>query len=84
MEGRATFRFKDGLCVLHEEALPLMAEARSGRLVNRLVAESFSIFLDVCRRPDAVSPNEWAASVRSLVLSGMGVMDLQPNGDVCR
>ena len=49
--------------------------------MNRLVAEALSIFLDVCRRPDTADPDEWAAAVRSRVLVGMGVMDLQPNED---
>ena len=53
----------------------------SGRLLNRRAAQDVAEFLDVARRPDAIAPEEWAATVRARVLAGVpgaGVLDVEP------
>lgn len=85
VEGRALLLFDadSGRCVGHRESLPLLIECDAERLVNRLVASNFAAFLDVCRRPEHVDPDDWAGLVRRRVLpgTGAGVMDIQPNED---
>ncbi|KAL1530515.1 hypothetical protein AB1Y20_001416 [Prymnesium parvum] len=86
VEGTAVFTLDErGTHVIsHKERIDLVGLADSGRLLNRRCAQDCALFLDVCRRPDSVDPDDWAARVRSRVLArvpGAGVLDVEPGDD---
>lgn len=86
VEGRAVVRVDEATrrCTAVSETIDLLAEADAGRLLNRKVAQELAAWLDVCRRPEDVDADEWAAAVRSRCLSGVpgaGVLDVDPIED---
>lgn len=86
VEGRTELRIDPATqkVVSLTERVDLVADADGGRLLNRKVAQELAAWLDVCRRPCAVDPDEWAATVRSRCLSGVpgaGVLDVDPSED---
>ena len=85
IEGVARLRFADdGTLLSHDERLDFVADADSRVLRNRLCATDAAAFLDVCRRPSADDPDEWAARTRERVLVGVpgaGTLDIDPAED---
>ena len=85
IEGVARLRFADdGTLLSHDERLDFVADADSRVLRNRLCATDAAAFLDVCRRPSADDPDEWAARTRERVLVGVpgaGTLDIDPTED---
>ena len=70
--------------IAHKESIDLVRLADRGRLLNRRAAQDLAEYLDVARRPDETDPDEWAATVRARVLSGVpgaGTLDLEPSTD---
>lgn len=67
--------------ISHKENIDLVSLADAGNLLNRRSAQDCAEFLDVCRRPENLDPDEWGAQVRSRVLAsvpGAGVLDIEP------
>ena len=65
------------------DAIDHVSAADAGTLLNRKCAADVAMFLDM-RRPSAVDPDEWAATVRSRVLVGVpgaGTLDIEPMDD---
>lgn len=84
VEGRSELLIERGVCVAISESVDLVLEARRGKLLNRRVAQELAAFLDVCRRPEDIDPDDWAATVRTSCLSGVpgaGVLDVDPSED---
>ena len=83
VEGSARLTLDDAgeLVVLHRETIDLVGLSDASMLQNRRVAQDVAEFLDVARRPDSIAPEDWSATVRARVLTGVpgaGVLDIEP------
>uniref|UniRef100_A0A7S3V7J5 Uncharacterized protein n=1 Tax=Chaetoceros debilis TaxID=122233 RepID=A0A7S3V7J5_9STRA len=75
-------KFEMGMYIL--ESIDLIYEADRGLLQNRRVAQELASWLDVSRRPIGLDPLDWAALVRTRVISGVpgaGSLDIDPNAE---
>jgi hypothetical protein len=70
--------------ILAEETISAVELASVSRLRNRRVAQDVAEWLDVARRPDGETPDDWENLVRQAVLFGVpgaGPLDLDPSED---
>ena len=85
-DGNTIVSIQENGAISIRESLDLIKEADAARLLNRRVAQEFSAWLDVSRRPDecGINGDEWAGMVRQRILVGVpgtGSLDVDPNED---
>ena len=85
-EGNTMVSIQENGSISIRESLDLIKEADAARLLNRRVAQEFSAWLDVSRRPDecGIKEDEWAGMVRQRILVGVpgtSSLDVDPNED---